>query len=176
MRNHLWYIVQNPRTTIYCSCVATLGDALVNKVTGSTLHHLWHHRLGHAGRFACDNVASVTKGVSNLKKQNQMFHCNFCSSAKMTKNIKGHNVTPMQAIQPEGRFEMDFGFVQGATVYKKKDGPLLTSKDGYSCYLLGADEYSRHLWIFLYASKAPPITNVCSFLSTHGLLPGIRRV
>ena len=71
---------------------------------------------------------------------------------------------------------MDYGFVRGKEVIKNEDGPLITSKEGYNCYLLVADEHSRHLWIFLFANKEPPVDTITNFLSTHGLKSGLRRV
>ncbi len=71
---------------------------------------------------------------------------------------------------------MDYGFVRGASAVKNENGSLITSNDGYNCYLLIADEFSRHLWIFLFADKKPPITTGASFLSKHGLKHGLRRV
>ena len=71
---------------------------------------------------------------------------------------------------------MDYGFVRGNTTIKNETGPLITSKEGYNCYLLIADEYSRHLWIFLFADKKPPVATITSFLGTHGLKSGLRRI
>ena len=75
----------------------------------------------------------------------------------MTAQIKGYNSDPNRARGPGQRFHMDYGFVRGKSVTKGEDGPLISSKDGYICYLLIADEYSRHLWVFLFAGKNPPI-------------------
>ena len=91
----------------------------------------------------------------------------------MTKQKKGYDTIPERATEAGGRFQMDFGFVRGKTVTRNKDGPLLTSNEGYNCYLLIADEYSRYLWAFLFASKAPPIDTVSLFLKTHGLKSGL---
>ena len=71
---------------------------------------------------------------------------------------------------------MDFGFVRGKHAVKTEDGPLVTSRDGYNCYLLIADEYSQHLWIFLFAGKSPPIDTIKQFLDTHGIKSGLRRI
>ena len=71
---------------------------------------------------------------------------------------------------------MDYGFLRGTQTTKNENGPLITSQDGYNCYLLIVDEYSRHLWIFLFADIYPPITTVTSFLSKHGTKSGLRRV
>ena len=70
--------------------------------------------------------------------------------------IKGYNKDSQRADKPGGHFHVDYGFVRGKTAFKKEDGPLLTSKDGYNCYLLIVDEYSRHMWVFLFANKSPP--------------------
>ena len=123
-----------------------------------------------------DNVSKVTEGIPTLKHRNKFFHCDICAKGKMTKKKKGFNDNPGRAIEPGGRFNMDFGFVRGNTVTKAEDGPLLTSNKGYNCYLLIADEFSHYLWIFLFASKDPPLDTVKTFLNTHGLKHGLRCV
>ena len=55
---------------------------------------------------------------------------------------------------------MDYGFVQGDKTTTDANDSLITSNEGYNCYLLIADKYSRHLWIFLFANKTPPIDTV----------------
>ena len=176
MRNRLWFIRQSAETTRFRARVAATDDLIVNTLQASATHHLWHHRLAHAGQFAMDNVSKVTDGVPSLKRKNKFFHCNICSKAKMTKKTKGYNENPERALVPGGRFHMDYGFVRGETVTKAEDGPLLTSNEGYNCYLLIVDEYSRYMWVFLFASKSPPIETVKTFLATHGLKHGLRRV
>ena len=71
---------------------------------------------------------------------------------------------------------MDYGFVRGKQTTKNENGPLVTSCDGYNCYLLIVNEYSQHLWIFLFSNNSPPITTVTSFLSNHNTISGLRRV
>ena len=176
MNNKLWYINQDIESTLYRAKIRTASDAFVHSVTGSTLHHLWHHRLCHAGKFVTDNIATVADGVPSLKRRNPFFSCGDCSSGKMTDMIKGYNKQPARATQRGGRFNMDYGFVRGKTTFKNEDGPLLTSKDGFNCYLLAVDEYSRHMWIFLFSNKSPPLSTIKSFLSTHGLKSGLRCV
>ena len=77
---------------------------------------------------------------------------------------------------PGGRFNIDYSFVRCAHTTKSEDGTLITSKEGYNCYLSIADEFSRHLWIFLFANKKPPIATVSSFLDTQGNKKGLQRV
>ena len=40
---------------------------------------------------------------------------------------------------------------------------------GYNCYLLIVDEFNRHIWIFIFANKTPPIDTLNTFFNTHGL-------
>ncbi len=49
---------------------------------------------------------------------------------------------------------------------------IVWSYDGYSSYLLVVDEASRMAWIFLIASKEPPIDIVRAFLAQHGHVDG----
>ena len=91
----------------------------------------------------------------------------------MTEQIKGYNSNPLRAQGPGRRFNMEYGFVRGKSVTKGEDIPLITSRNGYNCYLLIASKYSRHLWIFLFAKK-PPVVTVTEFLSSHGAKHGLR--
>ncbi len=50
---------------------------------------------------------------------------------------------------------------------KSKDH-VVQSFDGYSSYLLIVNEASRFVWIFLTASKEPPLTIIREFLTQHG--------
>ena len=147
-RNRLWYLEQDITSTFYHSKIATASDAFVQSVTGYTLRNLWHHRLCHAGQFATFNIAKVADGVPSLRKRNPFFSCNDCSRGKMTDQIKGSNKHPDRANTPGGRFNMDYCVIRGAHTTKNEDGLLITSKEGYNCYLLIADEFSRHLLIF----------------------------
>ena len=71
---------------------------------------------------------------------------------------------------------MDYGFVRDTTTVKDDTISLSASNDGFNCYLLIVDEYSHHLWIFLFATKFPPIKTVATFLNHHGNKTGINRV
>jgi hypothetical protein len=44
--------------------------------------------------------------------------------------------------------------------------------DGFNCYLLVVDEFSRYAWVFLCASKEPPIDEMSAFLRVLGLVAG----
>jgi hypothetical protein len=67
---------------------------------------------------------------------------------------------------------MDFGFMRASTSdYSRRDKSkdrVVSSYDGFSSYLLIVDEASRYVWVFLTASKSPPIDIVKEFLTQHG--------
>ena len=94
----------------------------------------------------------------------------------MISNIKDYNKHSERATKPGCRFNMDFDFVRGKEITKNEDGPLITSKEGYNCYVSITHKFSRHLCVFLFANKSPPIATITPFLSTHGLKTGLRQV
>ena len=96
MHNKLWYIDQDVTSTVYRATIDTASDSFTHSVTGLSLHHLWHHRLCHAGKIIMDNIAKAIDGVPSLKKRNTFFSCGDCSSAKMTDQIKGYNNIPIE--------------------------------------------------------------------------------
>ena len=59
-------------------------------------------------------------------------------------------------------------------VIKQEDGPLITSKEGYNCYLIIVDKYSCHIWVFLFVGKSPSTETITKFLDTLGLKTGLR--
>jgi hypothetical protein len=67
---------------------------------------------------------------------------------------------------------MDFGVMRAsASDYSRPDKSkdrVIQSFDGYSSYLLIVDEASCFVWIFLTASKEPPLAIIREFLTQHG--------
>ena len=151
----------------------TESEAFVHAVTGSTLHNLWHHHLCHSDKFCTDNIDKVTDGAPSLCTQNPFFPCHDYNAGKTTAKIKGYNKSPIRATLPGGIFNMDYDFVRGEVVIKQEDGPLITSKEGYDCYLIIVDEYSCHILVFLFAGKSPPTETITKFLDTHELTTGL---
>lgn len=76
-------------------------------------------------------------------------------------------VTPEEKpFLPGQMFQMDFGFVRNSDFSgKDDDGKLITSFDGYTCYLLIIDRKTRRLWGFMMKGKTPPIDIVRDFLN-----------
>ena len=57
---------------------------------------------------------------------------------------------------------MDFGFMKA-----RLDDKNICSYDGYNCYLLIVDYYTRYTWVFLSRNKQPPIQTVQHFLESY---------
>jgi hypothetical protein len=70
------------------------------------------------------------------------------------------------------RFYMDFGFICSSTSdYSRpttSTDRIVFSYHGYSLYLIVINKASQYVWIFLTASKEPPIAIVWEFLTQHG--------
>ena len=74
---------------------------------------------------------------------------------------------------------MDFGFMRAShDDYRhpnKTTDRVVQSYDVYSAYLLIVDGASRRIWVFLTASKTPPIAILRAFLTKFGLAKGVIR-
>ena len=67
---------------------------------------------------------------------------------------------------------MDYGFMRALTAnfsqpHKGTDW-VVWSYDGYSSYLLIINKASQYVWVFLTASKDPPLDLITEFLQQHG--------
>ena len=111
MSNKLWYIVQDAKTTRYQSHVVRLDDALVRCLTGTAVHDLRHHRLGHPSTFVTNLVAKSCDGVPSLRLRHPHFHYKACLRGKMSKHLRTRDKTLTPATRPGKQFYMDYGFV-----------------------------------------------------------------
>ena len=76
---------------------------------------------------------------------------------------KSSRVHPPTKINKFGKqFQMDFGVMSA-----KVNNQLITSHDGYKCYLLIVDIFIRYLWVFPSKNKHPPIKVTKQFLRTY---------
>ena len=139
-------------------------------------HDLWHNRLGQPRDWMTQHLHKCVEGVPKLNSKNHFHKCSACITSKMTKHKKNFHTNSSPAQKPNERFMMDYGFVRGKFAEKNKDGTLITSKNGYNCYLLIQDEYSKHIWTFLFATKDPPIDTVKMFLDQYGNKTGMRKI
>jgi hypothetical protein len=74
---------------------------------------------------------------------------------------------------------MDFGFLRASTFdYSRPDKSkdrVVTSFDGYNSYLLVVDESTKYTWVYLCASKEPPIALIKMHLDHFGSQSGFIR-
>ena len=164
----------------------------ISRMSRATQYELWHQRCGHAGTNTLEIMHKHAIGIPSLNG-NSLYRCPSCMSGKLcTKQRIGksnksflqrqakaqeaikflnenHDVDDdihLPNIHPGQKFHMDFGFVRGSDYnYETKDGKTVTSIDGYNSYLSIIDRATRYQWIFLTASKTPPIDVVTRILN-----------
>lgn len=94
---------------------------------------------------------------------------------KISATPKNKNSSPSTTARGQ-LFHMDFGFVRGNDFRTKNEkGKMITSRDGYNSYLIIVDSYTRYAWVFLSATKEPPLNTVKTFLNRYGLTTGTQR-
>ena len=177
--NDLWYHIL-PSSTTEDKC-------RINKMSAAAQYELWHQRTGHAGHTVLRNLNKHAEGVP-LLKGNAFYKCPSCMTGKLcTKrpykktSVQKHSKEEeehgddMDIIhgQPGQHYHIDFGFVRGqkpttptnSTHASKQHGKIVTSIDGYTCYVIVVDRITRYTWIFLSKSKKPPIETIRNLLN-----------
>ena len=176
MRNDLWYLNQSYHKMVQAAnkfkmCILQDDPAIspffVHKLDKATEYELWHQRLLHPGHTAMDYIDKCTTGIPHLHRH-PLHKCSICHEMNITKtSSKQKPTTPTSAFAEQ--FQMDFGFMSA-----REGKELIKSHDGYNCYLLIVDLFTRYLWIFLSKNKHPPLQTVKQFLRTYGLKQGVR--
>ena len=181
-KNDLWYHVTPSNTPT--------DKAQINRLSSAAMYELWHQRTAHAGQTTLQYLHKHAKGVPSLKG-NPFHKCTSCMQGKLctkrsigTRNKK-HQQVPVDTTQseeaehdvpmgePGQHFHMDFGFIRGRhdsydienERTAMKTGSIVTSIDGYKCYLIVVDRVTRYTWIFLAKTKHPPIETVRQLLN-----------
>ena len=99
-----------------------------------------------------------------------MHNCRISQEMNITKTTSKLN-SSVKITRFAEQFQMDFRFMS-----VKEGNELIKSHDGYNCYLLIVDLFTRYLWIFLSKNKHPPLRTVKQFLWTYGQKHGVRIV
>ena len=176
MQNDLWFLNQSYNGMIKAAhkshmCVLqddpAISPFLIHKLDKLTEYELWHQRLMHPGHNTMDTIDKCSAGVPNLHRH-PMHKCRICHEMNITKTSSKH--TPIKQVSRFAeQFQMDFGFMSA-----KEGRHIIKSHEGYSCYLLIIDLYTRYIWIFMSKNKHPPLQTVRQFLRTYGLTNGVR--
>ena len=120
----------------------------------------------HSDHNCLDSIHLCTKGTPKLTRH-PMHKCHICAEINPTKKM--NKQIPDVPITGFGeRFQMDFGFMS-----TKSENIVIRSHDGYNCYLLVIEYYTRYIWVFLTKNKKPPIKTVAQFLCTYGNQEGV---
>ena len=176
MNNDLGYLHQQYHKMVQAAnrtriCVLRdfddISPFLVHKLSKPIEYELWHQRLMHPGSTCMSNIDKCTAGVPVLHRH-PMHNCKICHEMNIAKNTS--KLAPKLTVHKFGeQFQMDFGFMSA-----KVNQQIITSHDGYKCYLLIVDLFTRYLWVFLSKNKHPPIKVMKQFLRTYGNKEGTR--
>ena len=151
-----------------------------NRLSAVLSTELWHQRLGHPGMHQLRHLQQCTTGLPHgLHRSIHPLHaCPTCEHARSRRPPLGPTSRATDLI-PGSRFHLDFGFMRASsnTFLKTKTGTrVVQSRDGFTSYLIIADAVTRYTWVFLTASKDPPLALVSRFLQEHGLKTGYRAI
>jgi hypothetical protein len=138
---------------------------------------VWALRFGSPGEHQLDVLPKHVDGMLPVLEYHPFCLIDFKEWAYIRKQPAG---TMAACIPTRGsEFFMDFGFMwASADNYRqpnKSTNHIVMSYDGYCTYLLIIDGTTRRSWMFLTASKEPPITICLAFLHDFGNTWGIIR-
>ena len=131
---------------------------------------VWLLRLGSPGVHQLDALPGNVTGIPLVFEYHPFRFIDFKEQARIRKQAAQRSAVCTNERQK--RFYMDFGFMRASAAdysspHKGTDR-VVRSYDGYSSYLLIIDKASRYVWVFLTASKNPPLDIVMEFLHHHG--------
>ena len=177
MKNDLWFLNQSYNQMVQAAhktkiCILqddpAISPFLIHKLDKVTEYELWHQRLMHPGHTTMEYVDKCATGVPRLHRH-PMQSCRICHEMNITKTTS--KLAKNTVSRFAEKFQMDFGFMSA-----RQGKELIKSHEGYTCYLLIVDLFTRYLWVFLSKNKHPPLRTVTQFLRTYGLTDGVRIV
>ena len=131
---------------------------------------VWLLRLGSLGVTQLDVLPQITTGLPTTFNYHPFRFIDFKEQARICKQAAQR--LAVWAHERQQRFYIDFGFMcASASAYSRQDKAkdlVVFSYDGYSSYILIVNKASRYIWVFLTASKSPPLNIVKEFLTQHG--------
>ena len=135
---------------------------------------LWAARLGSCGEKQLEMLAGNADGIPDKFYCHPFRYIPHKEQARIQKHAAQRKATRMD--ETGARFFMDYGFMRASTAEygprSTEEDRVITSFDGFEAYLIAIDECSRHGWVFLFATKEPPVDTVRAFLKTHGQKEG----
>jgi hypothetical protein len=144
---------------------SSLETYTVRSLSRSALHMLWHQRLGHINFRRLSEMHRFVKGMPQFQIPTELEGCPICLAAKLRKAPKGTETT-MRATTCNQGLSIDFGFM----VQKSRDSIRHNTPvglDGKTCYVLLTDHFSGQIFGRAFATKAPPVDWVNSWLASN---------
>jgi hypothetical protein len=141
------------------------SNYLVRSLSRSALRMLWHQRLGHLNFRRLSTMHRFVKGMPEFALPNALEECPICLAAKLRKQPSG-NATIMRSTICNQGVSIDFGFMVQKSSDKKRHHNLV-GLNGETCYALITDHFSGRLYGRAFASKAPPIEWINSWLANN---------
>ena len=148
----------------FSSAVPTEAFA-VRSLSRSALRMLWHQRLGHINFRRLSEMHRFVKGMPQFQIPTELEGCPICLAAKLRKAPKGIGTT-MRATACNQGLSIDFGFM----VQKSRDSArhnTLVGLNGETCYVLLTDHFSGRIFGRAFATKAPPVDWINSWLASN---------
>jgi hypothetical protein len=138
---------------------------------------VWELRFGCPVEHQLNLLPQHVEGTPSVFEYHPFRHIDFKEQAYIRKQPSQKLAARMPA---RGyKFFMDFGFLRASTDNYKRPNKLLDrivrSYDGYCAYLLIVDGASRCTWVFVTASKEPPLDILWVFMTKFGNANGVVR-
>ena len=166
MTNKLCFIHQDSATTVYCTKIRQSSEVFVRAITCITLHNygITYFVISvYSARIISIKYLVVSHYYTLIAYS---FRVKIVLLKKLAKN-SGLQQKNICANDPCQELSMDYGFICSTDATNTEDGPLVTNKNSYNCYLLIVDKFNRNVWVFLFANKKPQLTHLLIFLKNH---------
>ncbi len=135
------------------------------------LSELWAACLGHCEEWQLKALPDHANGLPQKLNLHPLRFIDHKIQALLCKQPANKTVSKSGCLGQ--RYFCDFGFLGSSTSDYSGPNPatdrIIHSVDGFNCYLLVVDEFLRYAWVFLCASKEPPIDDMSAFLRVFGL-------
>ncbi|KAI2508393.1 Retrotransposon gag protein [Fragilaria crotonensis] len=137
----------------------------IRSLSRSALRMLWHQRLGHINFRRLSEMHRFVKGMPQFTVPTEIEGCPICLAPKLRKAPSGTGTT-MRATTCNQGLSIDFGFM----VQKSRNSirhNTLVGLNGETCYVLLTDHYSGRIFGRAFATKAPPVDWINSWLASN---------
>jgi hypothetical protein len=131
---------------------------------------VWMLGLASPGEDQIDLMPGCVLGIPPSFQYHPFHFIDWKEEARIQKQAADQSAE--RTDESKCHFYMDFGFMRASTSHfgrpNKTQDRVVLSFDYFTTYVLTIDEASRHAWVFLTASKDPPIDIVKAFLTQFG--------